>query len=250
MRTNGMPIVVGLVIFLVWEIAATNLWVDPTLLPPASRVFSALASLLSEASFYRHVEATLWLMAKGFVLAFLTGVPIGVLMGVNRSANASMSFYVDFFRTLPAAALIPMFMVLFEGDLARVLVIALSGSLIFAVACRSGVQSFEPERAQILSVLGISPIGRFFKLQMWEMLSELLVGARIAISLSFILATVIEMLLGAHYGLGDLLLSSQPTDKPTMYAVILVLGVIGFALNAVLQILDDALRRMGLLHTH
>ena len=104
------------------------------------------------------------------------------------------------------------------------------------------------DRLEIVSVLGFNRFDQFRKLLFWEMLSEFLVGARITVSITFILATVLEMLLGARYGLGDLLLNAQPIDKPLMYAVIFVLGFLGYSLNLALSWLESWFSTIGVMH--
>lgn len=247
-RSLTLSLCVGVVALLLWEVATRTGITDPALLPPASAVMVRFWALLGDADFYRHLGATLALMAQGFGLALLGGIPLGVAMGLNRTVDYALTFYVDFLRALPAAALIPMFMVLFTGNPARVLVIGLAGSLIIAVACRSGVRNAEPARREIAVVLGLNRFELFKKLLFWEMLSEFLVGARITVSITFILATVLEMLLGAHYGLGDLLLDAQPVDKPLMYSVILVMGFVGYGLNLLLQTIEVWFASIGVLH--
>jgi NitT/TauT family transport system permease protein len=236
----------GIVLVAAWQLASTRGWIDPALLPPFSKVLAVLWHSVGEGELHRHVAATLGLMGMGFAVSLLVGVPVGVAMGLNRDLDEALSVYVDFLRALPAAALIPLFMLFFVGQPARVLVVGCSGALVIALACRSGVRRTEPARDEYLSLLGVSRLERFTKLLLWEMLGEFLVGVRIAVSLTFIVATVLEMLLGARYGLGDLLLNSQASDKATMYAVILVLGTIGYFLNWLLRLVERLLARLGL----
>ena len=94
--------------------------------------------------------------------------------------------------------------------------------------------------------MGWRPYELFKKLLLWETIPEIVLSARIALSTSLILATVLEMLLGARYGLGDMLLNSMPTDKPRMYAAIIILGMLGYLLNMLFKLIEFWLRRMGL----
>ncbi|NOU17605.1 MAG: ABC transporter permease subunit [Bacteroidales bacterium] len=238
--------ITGAVVFLIWEFSSRLELVDPTLLPPASNVFINLGHELVTPDFLLHIGATLRLMLGGFLLAIIIGVPLGMFMGLNRKVDSLLLFYVDFIRSLPAAALIPMYLVLFQGQIARILVIGTACGVIMAIGSRSGVLNMNPTRKEVATLLGWKPYELFKKLLLWETISEVLLSARIALSTSLILATVIEMLLGARYGLGDVLINSMPTDKPRMYAVIIILGILGYLLNMLFKIIELWLKRIGL----
>ncbi|MCI0407686.1 MAG: hypothetical protein L0191_03815, partial [Acidobacteria bacterium] len=90
------------------------------------------------------------------------------------------------------------------------------------------------------------PYELFRKLLLWEMVPSIVLSGRIALSTALILATVLEMLLGARYGLGDVLFNSAPIDKPRMYAVIIILGCLGYLLNIAFRLTERWLERMGL----
>ena len=246
MRRLAAILATGIAIFLLWEGASRTELVDPVLLPPASAVFGKLGAELVSREFLLHLGSTMWLMLSGFLLAVLLGVPLGIALGLSRALDALLMFYVDFLRSLPAAALIPMFLVLFTGDLARTLVIGTACGLIMTIGSRSGVLGVNPVRREIATILGWRPYELFRKLLFWEMIPAIALAGRIALSTALILATVLEMLLGARYGLGDVLFTSAPVDKPRMYAVIIILGCLGYLLNSSFRFIEGWLERMGL----
>jgi len=233
-------------VFLLWEVLTRCEVVDPALLPPASTVLVTLVYEIASSEFFLHLWSTLHLMFGGFLLALLFGVPLGMSLGLNRTLDSLLLFYVDFLRSLPAAALIPMFLVLFTGQMARTLVIGTACGLIMAIGSRAGVLNINPIRREVASILGWRTYELFRKLLFWETIPAITLSARIALSTSLILATVLEMLLGARYGLGDVLLNSMPTDKPRMYAVIIILGILGYLLNMLFKLVEWWLRQIGI----
>jgi NitT/TauT family transport system permease protein len=246
MKKISMNLISGCAVILLWEAISRFELVDSSLLPPASTVLVKLGHEIVSAEFLLHVGSTLYLMLGGFVLALLVGVPLGMSLGLSRTLDSLLTFYVDFLRSLPAAALIPMFLVLFQGQLARTLVIGTACGVIMVIGSRSGVLNANPIRREVASVLGWRPYELFRKLLFWEAVAEIALSARIALSTSLILATVLEMLLGARYGLGDILLNSMPTDKPRMYAVIIILGILGYLLNMLFKLIEWWLQRIGI----
>ena len=231
---------------LIWEAISKSEVVDSTLLPPASVVLAELFRELSDPEFFLHLWATVRLMLGGFLLAVVVGTPLGMFMGLSRTLDSILLFYVDFLRSLPAAALIPMFLVLFQGQTARVLVIGTACGVIMAIGGRTGVLNLNKTREEVTTLLGWNSYELFTKFLFWETISEVLLSARIALSTSLILATVIEMLLGSRYGLGDMLINSMPTDKPRMYVAILILGILGYSLNLAFKGMERWMRRIGI----
>lgn len=238
-------VLTGAVLFVVWETASRTGLVDPVLLPAASAVFGKLGAELTSSEFYLHLNATLCLTLGGFMLSVVVGVPLGIVLGLSRRLDALLIFYVEFLRSLPAAALIPMFLVLFTGDVARTLVIGTACGLIMAIGSRSGVLGANKARGEVARLLGWRPYELFRKLLLWETLPQIALSARIALSTALILAVVLEMLLGARYGLGDVLINSGPVDKARMYAIIIVLGCLGYTLNLAFRFIEYLLQRIG-----
>ena len=139
-------LITGAIVLLLWEAITRFGLVDSLLLPPPSIVLGSLIHEIASSEFILHVGSTLRLMLAGFILAFLIGVPLGMCLGLNRTLDSLLIFYIDFFRSLPAAALIPMFLVLFRGQTARTLVIGTACGLIMAIGSRSGVLGVNPIR--------------------------------------------------------------------------------------------------------
>jgi len=68
-----------------------------------------------------------------------------------------------------------------------------------------------------------------------EALAHVLIGARTVLSLALIVAIVSEMFIGSTSGLGQrLFLSFQMQTMNDLYAIIVVVGAIGYLLNVAL----------------
>ncbi len=236
----------GAGVYLLWTGLLRLGFIDASLLPHPNIVIAKLGYEITSLEFLFHLGSTLQLMLGGFVLALLFGIPLGMSLGLSRTLDSLLIFYVDFIRSLPAAALIPLFLVLFTGQWARILVIGTACGLIITIGSRSGVLNANPIRREVAVILGWKRYELFKKLLFWETIPGVVLSARIALSTSLILATVLEMLLGARYGLGDLLMNSMPTDKPRMYAVIILLGILGYLLNMLFKLVEWWLRRIGI----
>jgi NitT/TauT family transport system permease protein len=72
---------------------------------------------------------TVWRTVQAFLIAAVAGVPLGVVLGSNEKAYRSVEFLIDFFRSTPSSALIPLFLLIFGVSDVNKVAIAAFGAL-------------------------------------------------------------------------------------------------------------------------
>lgn len=175
-------------------------------------------------------------LAMGFLLACLAGIVLGVLLGLNAWVRAFVAPGVHFFRSLPGPALLPLFMVLFGiGVEMKVLIIAFTAFFVVLLNTIDGVQGNEPRWDDVC---------RSYQVPGWRRLAfvvvpgaspQIMTGVRVGLQVSLLLMVVSEMLASTG-GVGFLILQSQQQFKiPDMWAGIIMLGLLGFLLNLILD---------------
>lgn len=227
---------IGAIAFLaLWQAAAMLKLVDPVLLPSVPETFAAtwkgLAGGAIGADFLRTVERTI----LAFLIASAIAVPVGVFLGSSVGLYRSVEFVVDFFRSTPASAVFPLFLVLFgAGDRTKVAVAAFGAALVILFNAAYGVMNARKTRLLAARVMGASRLRLLSDVMVWEAMPQILVGMRSGISLSLIIVIVAEMFIGSVDGLGHRVLSAQMIfDMPTMYGTIFVAGALGYGLNLI-----------------
>ncbi len=170
---------------------------------------------------------------KAFFLATLAGVPFGILIGSSQKVYRSVEFLIDFFRSTPATAMFPLFMVIFGlGDFSKVAVAAFAAWLIVVFNGAYGVMNARRTRVLAARIMGASRLRIFKDVLFYESLPQILIGLRTAVSLSLVVIVVAEMFIGSDNGIGKRIIDSQITfDLPQLYGTILVAGVLGYGLN-------------------
>jgi NitT/TauT family transport system permease protein len=105
----------------IWWVAYAGTLVDPHLLPsPFATLADTWANIVSGAM-TRDFLQTLLRVMYAFVIATSFGVPIGIVLGANESVYRSVEFIIDFFRSTPATAMFPLFLLLFGlGDFSKI----------------------------------------------------------------------------------------------------------------------------------
>jgi ABC-type nitrate/sulfonate/bicarbonate transport system permease component len=221
--------------FVLWYVAHTSGLVTPKLLPSPLKTIQSVWSTTASGELGPDFAQTVLRTLKAFAIAALAGIPIGIVVGSSRNIYSSVEFLVDFFRSTPATAMFPLFMIIFGlGDFSKIAVAAFAAWLVVLFNVAYGVMNARPTRMLAAHVMG-APRWRVFKdVTFYESLPQTFVGLRTAVSLSLVVIVVAEMFIGSDNGLGKRIIDSQITfDLPQLYGTILVSGVLGYGLNLI-----------------
>jgi NitT/TauT family transport system permease protein len=243
MKSRLLTWVLFLVAILVlWEGVLRTGLVSPAALAYPSEVAKSIPRIFSVARdadpvYQRGNIWDTWSTLWRSLLAFLISVPCGVLLGFaiffGGRANAPATFLLDFLRSIPATALVPVFLIIIgENDTTKIAVGVFSSSLVICLATLAGLNGRNETRVGIANILGIKGLRRLLLLDLPEAAPQIFLGLRAGISLALILVIVSEMFIGSNEGLGKVINDMRNTDdKGRMYAAILVIGVIGYLYN-------------------
>ena len=232
-----------LVLVAVWWIAYEFQLVDAKLLPSP---FATLADTWNNIVFGNMTEDFWYTFERvfyAFALATIGGVPIGIVLGVNEKVYRSVEFIIDFFRSTPATAMFPLFLLLFGlGDFSKIAVAAFAGWLIVVFNVAYGVMNARRTRMLAAKSMGASPLRIFFDVIFFETLPQTFVGVRTGISIALVVIIVAEMFIGATDGLGHRIIDAQISYNLTdMYGSILVTGAMGYGLNVLFLAIEKRL---------
>lgn len=230
-----LPLFGVVVLVVLWELVATSGWISPVLLPTPVATVTELFSVAfrAENSLFFDFIVTVWRTLQAFIIAAVLGVPLGIILGSNERIYRSVEFLIDFFRSTPASALIPMFL-LFLGtsDWNKVVIPAFAGFLVIIFNSAYGVMNARQSRILAAKVMGASQWDIFKDVLFWESLPQIFIGLRTGISISLVIVIVAEMFIGTENGLGKRIIDTQQVlNVKDMYASILTTGVLGYCLN-------------------
>jgi NitT/TauT family transport system permease protein len=209
------------------------------LLPPPHEVFQALWHDLAKGSLTADLWKTIYRSLLAMVLATVVGVPLGLFLGLSEKRYRLAEFVVDFFRSTPSSALLPLFLLFFGvGDKTKIFTAAFGASLAILFNVAYGVMNARKTRLAAARIMGASPLGVFFVILL-ESMPQTIVGLRIALSLSLIIVIVGEMFIGSTDGIGmNIFEKQQLFDMPSMYGGILLSGFLGYAANYLLRSIE------------
>lgn len=229
-----------LCLFLIWAIIAKLNLVDKFFLPDPLTTIKKLYELMKMGTIFSDIISTLGRVFLAFIIALVFGLPLGLVLGRNEKVYRSFEFIIDFFRSTPATALFPLFLLIFGiTDKSKIAVAAFASMLIIIFNTAYGVMHVKKSRLLAAQIMGATSSQIFRWILFWESLPQTFIGLRSAISLSLVIIIVTEMFIGTTIGLGRRIIDSQMTyEISTMYAVILLTGLIGYLLNLIFLLVE------------
>jgi ABC-type nitrate/sulfonate/bicarbonate transport system permease component len=228
-----LPLVGVLALFGFWWLIAISGIVNPVLLPTPIATLGSLISAVFTGTMLVDFFATVLRTFEAFVLAAIIGVPLGVALGSSEKLYRSVEFLIDFFRSTPASALIPMFILFFGvSDLSKVIIAAFSALLLILFNSAYGVMNARQSRILAAKVMGANRWQIFKDVLLLESLPQTFIGLRSGISIALVIVIVAEMFIGTEQGLGKRIIDAQQIlNVKDMYASILITGILGYVLN-------------------
>ena len=235
-----MPAIGPIVLFVLWDLVVRFGFIKQILLPTPIDTLYALATGLAGGPLLLDFAVTVWRTVQAFVIAAVVGVPLGVLLGSNEKAYRSVEFLIDFFRSTPSSALIPLFLLIFGvSDINKIAIAAFGAFLIVIFNSAYGVINARKQRVMAAKVMGASRWQVFKDVLIWESLQPSFVGLRSAVSMALVIVIVAEMFIGSDNGLGHRIIDAQQVlNVKSMYAAILAAGALGYALNILFLIAE------------
>ena len=230
----------------VWEIAARLS--GSLFFPPLSRIIERFvelwlsgppSSLFLTDAVGENIAPSLVRMLSGWSIAVVVGVLLGVAIGRSRVLGDYVEPIVHFVRAIPPPALIPIFLILFGfGTGMRVSLIAFAVMWPVLLNTIDGVRSVETLHLDTGKVFELDRRKVFFGIVLPSAAPKIFAGMRVSLSVAIIIMVISEMV-GLPGGIGNIILGAQRTYRMVdMWAGILLLGILGYVLNAVLAMVE------------
>ncbi|CAN5283483.1 ABC transporter permease [soil metagenome] len=240
MWSRALPLIGPILLFILWDLVVRFGLIKAILLPTPWATLGALFTGLAGGPLLADFIVTVIRTLEAFVIAAVVGVPLGVLLGSNEKFYRSVEFLVDFFRSTPSSALIPLFLLIFGvSDVNKVAIAAFGALLIVLFNSAYGVINARKQRVMAAKVMGATSWQTFKDVLIWESLQPTFVGLRSAVSMALVIVIVAEMFIGSDTGLGHRIIDAQQVlNVKSMYAAILAAGALGYALNVLFLVAE------------
>jgi len=222
----------------IWWVLALNGFQFPT---PDAVVRKAI-QLWNNGTLQKDILASLGRIFAGFLLGSALAIPVGFLMGWYTVARGLLEPWVQFFRTIPPLALLPLVLVLLGiGEVPKIFVIFLAAFLACVIATYQGVVNVDRTMINAARVLGTKDLGIFLRVVVPASTPFILVGMRVGLGSAWGTLIAAE-LLAAQQGLGRRMQEAQLYyDLATIFVGIILIGILGLVMDRLLLLAESKL---------
>ncbi|MEP0264196.1 hypothetical protein [Dokdonia sp.] len=234
----------GLILVLIlWYLSSSFDWIDNTLLASPMETLDVIKKSFDSSTpvsgrIFLHASYTIKISLIGWGISLLIGTILGLLFGFVKYLMRSFEITLEFFRAIPPILAFPLMLVSFNyEDSAYVWTIVFGCLPIMILTVSKGVEYISNQSIEILKVYSVKPT-KIIMAKAIEMLPSIFLGARVTFSFALIISVVTEMVLTPKNGLalGALARDAEINfQTPVFYAVLLLLGFLGFFINLLLK---------------
>jgi ABC-type nitrate/sulfonate/bicarbonate transport system permease component len=208
---------------------------DYEYLPSPSEVASGFGDIVSAGGLGQAIGETLGAALAAAAIAIVIGVALGVTIGLVPAVRTWTLASIDVLRTIPVVALMPVALLVWGPSLTTEIAVATYAALWpILINSASGASAVHPRLTDVARMLELSRARSVRSIVVPAAMPAILVGARLAIVTALVIAIVAEMLVDPR-GLGWALVQAQQGLQPAqMWAYVVLIGLLGLALNALL----------------
>jgi NitT/TauT family transport system permease protein len=213
---------------ILWSILTYGRFVDPLFLPSPGRVFQAGVDLFSQLEFTTDILNSVYRVMMGFIIAAIIGVPIGLIMGTFKVAEAFTEPVVGFVRYMPASAFIPLFILwLGIGDIEKIAIIFVGSFFQLVLMVAVVAKNVHQDMLETAYTLGAKRFQVIRRVLLPASLPGIVDTLRIIVGWAWTYIIVAELVASAS-GIGYMIISSQRMLRTgNIIFGILTIGMLG-----------------------
>ncbi|MFZ6746041.1 ABC transporter permease subunit [Undibacterium sp. JH2W] len=246
-KTLGVTIITIAILLSGWWFITARAWVAPLFLPSPAAVWLAAqqawnGNIQGGLPLLQHLAWSLIRVFGAFLLAAISAVPLGLLMGSNRIVRGIFDPILEFYRPLPPLAYLPLIVIWFGIDeTAKILLIYLACFAPIAVATRAGVIKVASEQLHAALSMGASQWQLLRHVILPAALPDILTGLRIAIGFGWTTLVAAEMV-AATAGVGQLVLNASSFLRTDIVIMgIILIGIVAYLFDLLMRRLEHKL---------
>lgn len=219
-----------------WQALKSMGWYKYEYLPSPRELLTALVDLARSGELVNDIAHTLGVALVAAAIGMVVGAALGLAVGLIPTVRRYTMASIDFLRTIPAVALVPIAVLSF-GPVRTAEVALATYAALWPIVLHTagGVAAVHPRQYDVARMLRLGRVATMRKVVIPAAVPAWLVGARMAVIIALLVAIVAEMMMSSR-GLGGGLAESMHALAPArMWAYAVVCGILGLMLNAGLR---------------
>jgi taurine transport system permease protein len=228
-----------------WAVSRLGL-VPHLFLPRPDEVIRQVGNIYRDgyagASLADHVFASLFRIVLAALIAIAAGIPLGLLMGLNRWAKGVLDTPIEFYWPLPPLSYLPLMIIwLGIGETSKITLLVLAMFAPICLSAQAGVRSLPLERVNAARALGANRLQLFLHIVLPSALPEILTGIRIALGVGWGTLVAAELIASTR-GIGYMIMSaSQFLATDVVFVGIGIIAACAFAFSALVRVAETLL---------
>jgi NitT/TauT family transport system permease protein len=235
---KNIPMVLSLFVWMmIWELIGRSEVLF--LIPPFTAVLKSILYLFTNQKFLDATVLSIKCLLLGVSLAFIVGIPLGILMARVKAAEELLSMWINVFVSAPLTALVPVLMVLFGiGNTTVVVTVFLFAVWVTTLDTFEGVKNVNPALLEMGRSFGAGRFVLYTRIILPAALPEILCGVRLGL-IRGVRGLVVGQLLVAIVGVGELFeLYSRNFLMDKFWALVIVVFLVAFGLAEVINYVE------------
>lgn len=192
-----------LVFLLVWEFGSRSKellgfplpWIG--IVPPPSKIALAWSTLLVDPSYWQSWYLSFYRVLAGFTIAMLLGIPLGLVLAMNRNFKSIVLPTLEILRPIPPLAWVPLSIVFWPTqELSITFVTFLGAFFTVVINVLGGAKSIDRRYLDMTRSLGFSKWGTFRRVVLPATLPSIVMGASVGMGITWEVVVAAEMISG------------------------------------------------------
>ena len=236
-----LPWAIGIVL---WELVAQTHLVRPGLVPTPLAVLENFWDRLLYNHLWLDIYMSCMRVFLGLTFGITAAIPVAFILGWYRSARRLVDPLINFFRSLPPIALIPLVIVYFGiGELAKVVLLFYASFFSGVIVMYEGILQTNPLYIRVARTFGATDREIFWRVIMPLSVPHVLTALRVALGISW--ATVVAAeLIAARHGLGAVIENAANYFQlTTIYMGIICIGLVALVMDSCLRLISHRVVR-------
>ena len=227
---RALPAATVVLFLLGWEAFVRLRGIAPIYLPAPSVIAIYLWRMIADGTMEFHLGVTLLRIFAGFLVAAVTGVALGVAMGMSRIVARVADLWIAALYPLPKISLIPLLIIwLGTGEAYRIVISAVTAFFPIVISTYAGIRQADRGLVKAAQDLGANARQIQLKVVIPAAIPSIFAGLHLGMGVTIILIVAAEMIGGSSQsGMGYLLINSgQVMETEKVFASLVVLAVVG-----------------------
>lgn len=242
MRFDPRGAVVPVVLIALAELWARAVDLQSDSLAAPSAIVVAGGRAMASGEMLIATGETLAAAIGGLAIGFAAGAMTGIILAISRPLDLLAEVSFELMRPVPSVALIPIAMMVFGfGYWTETSIVIFTTFWPAFLLTRAAVRGVDPRLFEVARNLEMGFAARMWKIIVPAVLPRMFVALRIAAAVALVVAVTVEITANPM-GMGARMMAASQALRPDlMFAYLIWIGIVGWALNAAMEIAQTRL---------